>query len=126
MAGNNPYAAYQDSKIQTASPAELTLMLYEGAIKFCNVALMAMEENDLEKKYTNIVKAENIVIEFLDTLNYKYEVAKDFERVYQYIYALLVEANVKNDKEMLELALKHLRGMRDTWKEVMKKAKQGE
>lgn len=126
MVGNNPYAAYQDSKIQTASPAELTLMLYEGAIKFCNIALMAMEENDLEKKHTNIVKAENIVIEFLDTLNYKYEVAKDFERVYQYIYALLVEANVKNDKEMLELALGHLRGMRDTWKEVMKKAKQGE
>ncbi len=126
MVGNNPYAAYQDSKIQTASPAELTLMLYEGAIKFCNIALMAMEEDDLEKKHTNIVKAENIVIEFLDTLNHKYEVAKDFERVYQYIYALLVEANVKNDKEMLELALKHLRGMRDTWKEVMKKAKQGE
>lgn len=126
MVGNNPYAAYQDSKIRTASPAELTLMLYEGAIKFCNIALMAMEENDLEKKHANIVKAENIVIEFLDTLNYKYEVAKDFERVYQYIYALLVEANVKNDKEMLELALGHLRGMRDTWKEVMKKAKQGE
>lgn len=126
MVGNNPYAAYQDSKIQTASPAELTLLLYEGAIKFCNIALMAMEENDLEKKHTNIVKAENIVIEFLDTLNHKYEVAKDFERVYQYIYALLVEANIKNDREMLELALKHLRGMRDTWKEVMKKAKQGE
>ena len=124
MTGNNPYAAYQNSKIQTASPAELTLMLYEGAIKFCNIALMAMDEGDVEKRHENIVKAENIVTEFLDTLNYKYEVAKDFEKVYRYIHALLVEANIKNDREMLELALEHLRGMRDTWKEVMKKARQ--
>lgn len=122
---NNPYAAYQNSKIQTASPAELTLMLYEGAIKFCNIALMGLEEGDLEKVHHNIVKAENIIVEFLDTLNYKYEVAKDFERVYNYIYELLVEANIKKDKELLEEALKHLRGMRDTWKEVMKLAKQG-
>lgn len=124
MAVNNPYAAYQNSKIQTASPAELTLMLYEGAIKFCNIALMAMEENDVEKTHYNIVKAENIIIEFLDTLNYKYEVAKDFEKVYNYIYELLVEANMKKDKELLEEALKHLRGMHETWKEVMKRAKQ--
>ncbi len=126
MAGNNPYAAYQNSKIQTASPAELTLMLYEGAIKFCNIALMGLEEGDNEKVHTNIVKAENIIIEFLDTLNYKYEVAKDFEKVYHYIYEVLVEANIKKDKELLEEALKHLRGMRDTWKEVMRLAKQGQ
>jgi len=115
----------QNSKIQTASPAELTLMLYEGAIKFCNIALMAMEEGDIEKIHNNIIKAENIVIEFLDTLNYKYEVAKDFENVYRYIYDCLVEANIKKDRVMLEEALKHLRGMRDTWKEVMRLAKQG-
>ena len=126
MAGNNPYAAYQKSKIETASPAELTLMLYDGAIKFCNIALMAIDEGDIVKRHNNIMKAENIVVEFLDTLNYKYEVAKEFEKVYKYIYQLLVEANIHNDKEYLEQALKHLRGMRDTWKEVMKKAKQGE
>lgn len=125
MAGNNPYAAYQNSKIQTASPAELTLMLYEGAIKFCNMAIMALDEGDTEKVHNNIIKSENIIIEFLDTLNYKYEVAKDFEKVYRYIYDVLVEANIKKDKELLEEALKHLRGMRDTWKEVMRLAKQG-
>lgn len=123
---NNPYAAYQNSKIQTASPAELTLMLYEAAIKFCNIASMALDEQDVQKTHDNIVKAENIIIEFLDTLNYKYEVAKDFEKVYRYIYDVLVEANIKKDKELLEEALKHLRGMRDTWKEVMKRARQGQ
>lgn len=124
MGANNPYAVYQKSKIETASPAELTLMLYDGAIKFCNIALMAMDEGDVEKRHSNITKAENIVQEFLSTLNYKYEVAKDFERVYNYIYNLLTEANIKNDRELLERALGHLREMRDTWTEVMKLARQ--
>lgn len=123
MAANNPYAAYQASKIQTASPAELTLMLYEGAIKFCNVALMALEEGDMEKVSYNIIKAENIINEFLATLNHKYEVAKDFEIVYHYINDRLVEANIKKEKEPLEEALTHLRDMRNNWKEIMKVAK---
>ena len=47
MLPNQAYAAYKDNKILTASPAELTLMLYEGAIKFCNVAIMAIEKGDI-------------------------------------------------------------------------------
>ena len=126
MAGNNPYATYQTSKIQTASPAELTLILYEGAIKYCNLAIMALEEHDsIEKIHNNIVKTENIIEYLQETLNPKYEVSKDFEAVYSYIYDCLVQGNMKKDRELLEEALKHLRGMRDTWKEVMKLAKQG-
>ena len=123
MAVNNPYATYQNSKILTASPAELTLMLYEGAIKFCNIAIMAIEEGDTEKASYNIIKAENIINEFLSTLNYKYEVAKDFEIVYRYINERLVEANIKKEVEPLEEALTHLRDMRNNWKEIMKVAK---
>ena len=68
---------------------------------------------------------ENIIEEFQATLNHKYPVAEDFDKIYKYIYNLLVEANIKKDKELLEQALNELRGMRDTWKEVMVKAKQG-
>lgn len=107
----------------TATPAELTLMLYEGAIKFCNIAIMGIEEKNIEKSHTNIVKVENIVGEFISTLNHKYEVAKDFENVYNYLMDRLIEANVKKDKEILEEVLGYLREMRDTWKEVMKQAK---
>lgn len=122
MTMNNGYAAYQNSKIMTASPAELTLMLYEGAIKFCNIAIMGIEENNIQKAHTNIVKVENIIEEFQATLNHKYPVAKDFENVYNYLQERLVEANMKKDKEILEEVLVHLRTMRDTWKEVMKLA----
>ena len=59
-------------------------------------------------------------------MNYKYEVAKDFEQVYNYIYHLLVEANIHNDAEKLEEALQHLRDMREIWKEIMKQARQME
>ena len=120
MAVNNPYAAYQNSKIMTASPAELTLMLYDGAIKFCNIAIMGIEEKDIEKSHNNIIKVERIVREFLNTLDHRYPVAKDFENVYNYLIQRLHEANIKKDAEILQEVLKHLRTMRDTWKEVMR------
>lgn len=119
MVGQNPYAQYKNSKILTASPAELTLMLYEGAIKFCNIAIMGIEQNDVEKTHNNIVKVQRIIDEFRATLNHKYPVSEDFDRVYVYILQRLFEANVKKDKEILEEVLEHLRSMRDTWKEVM-------
>lgn len=122
MLKNNAYSAYATNKILTATPAELTLMLYEGAIKFCNIAVKAIEDKDIEKTHTNIVKAEKIIEEFQATLNHKYEVAKDFDNVYNYLRDRLIQANMKKDKEILDEVLGHLRTMRDTWKEVMRLA----
>ena len=119
MAINQAYAQYNNSKIMTASPAELSLMLYEGAIKFCNIAIIAIEQKDIEKAHINIVKANNIIMEFQITLDHKYPVAQDFQNVYDYIYDRLVEANTKKDKEIMEEVVLHLRDLRDTWKEVM-------
>ena len=119
MALPNGYAAYANSKIMTASPAELTLMLYDGAIKFCNIAIVAIEKKDIEKAHNNIVKVERIIKEFQACLDHKYPVAEDFNNVYSYLIKRLHEANVKKDVEILEEVLKHLRTMRDTWKEVM-------
>ena len=119
MAPMNQYAQYNNSKILTASPAELTLMLYEGAIKFTNIAIMAIEKNDIEKAHNNIKRVERIIEEFRTTLDHKYPVAEDFDRVYVYLLQRLFEANIKKDKEILEEVNTHLRSMRDTWKEVM-------
>lgn len=119
----NATAAYKDTKILTASPAELTLMLYDGAIKFCNIALMGIENREFEKVNLNIIKAERIITELRTTLDFKYPVATQFDVVYDYIYRRLVDANIKKDKEILEEALGYIREMRDTWKEVMRLAK---
>jgi len=120
----NPYEQYKNNAIATATPAELTLMLYEGAIKFGNIAIKAIEEGDIQKAHTNIMKVQRIITEFRNTLDFKYPVAKDFDRVYEYLERRLVEANVSKDKEIMEEVVMHIRSMRDNWKEVMKRAKQ--
>ena len=120
MALPNAYAKYNNSKVLTASPAELTLMLYDGAIKFCNIAIMGIEQNDIEKTHINIRKVERIIEEFRSTLDRKYTVAEDFDRVYVFLLQRLLEANIKKDKAILEEVNMHLRSMRDNWKEVMR------
>ncbi len=123
MALPNAYAQYNNSKILTASPAELTLMLYDGAIKFCNIAIMGIEQKDIQKAHSNIVRVQRIVEEFRSTLDRKYPVAEDFDRVYVYLLQRLLEANLHKDPEILREVLTHLRSMRDTWVEVMKQNK---
>lgn len=120
MALPNAYAKYNTSKVLTASPAELTLMLYEGAIKFCNLAIIGIEQKDIVKAHTNILKIQRIIDEFRSTLDRKYPVAEDFDRVYVYLLRRLLEANMKKDKAILEEVNMHLRSMRDNWKEVMR------
>ena len=122
MLKQNGYAQYQNAKIMTASPAELTLMLYDGAIKFGNIAILGMENNDPAKAHENIVKVEKIIQNFRDTLDRKYAVSKDFENVYVYLLRRCHEANINKDPEIMEEVLRHLRSMRDNWKEVMKKS----
>ena len=120
MAMPDAYSQYNNSKILTASPAELTLMLYEGAIKFCNIAIVALEQKDVPKAHTNIVKTQKIIDYLRQTLDMKYPVAQDFDNIYVYLSQRLVEANVRKEKEILEEVNGHLRSVRDTWKEVMR------
>jgi len=120
MALPNAYSQYSNNKILTASPAELTLMLYEGAIKFCNISISAIDNADIPKAHTNIVKVQKIIDYLRQTLDMKYPVAKDFDNIYSYLSRRLVEANIKKDKEILEEINMHLHSVRDTWKEVMR------
>ncbi len=121
MAITNPYAQYNNSRILTASPGELTLMLYDGAIKFCNIAIEAIVENDIVKAHNNIIKVENIIDYLRKTLDMQYPVAQDFENIYVYLEKRLLVANMKKDKEVLEEVCTHIRSVRDNWKDVMKK-----
>lgn len=121
----NAYAQYNNNKIMTASPAELTLMLYEGAIKFCNIAIVAVEQGNVQKSHSNIMRVEKIIEEFQITLDRKYPVAQDFDNVYNYLMDRLREANITKEKAILEEVLSHLHTMRDTWKEVMRRSRTG-
>jgi flagellar protein FliS len=123
MAYNAAAKAYGNNRVNTATQAELTLMLYEGAVKFGNIAIEALEKKDYATVNTNIQKCRNIVVELTTTLDKKYPVANDFKQLYDYIFALLVEANMKKDMELLQRAVSELRDMRDIWKQIMSRTK---
>jgi flagellar protein FliS len=120
----NVYDKYKNNSVMTASGPELTLMLYNGAIKFCNQAIIAIENNNCEKAHNLIIKVQDIIEEFQSTLDKKYEVAHSFDIMYDYIYNRLIEANINKDVEMLKEILVYLRELRDTWKEAMQIVKQ--
>ncbi len=122
-APRNPYAMYADNKVLTASKEDLTLMLYDGAVKFAKIAFEAMQNKDVEKAHIHIIKTENIILELQMTLNRKYDIAKVFDDMYQNVYEKLVFANMKQDLEVLEQSVELLIELRDLWKDAMKEAK---
>ena len=122
MALPNAYAQYNNSRILTASPAELTLLLYEGAIKFGNIAIVKMEQKDIQGSHNNIVRVEKIIDYLRETLDMKYPVAQDFENIYVYLSRRLMDVMASKDPAIMEEIVTHLRSVRDNWKEVMKKA----
>lgn len=107
----------------TASPQELTLMLYDGALKFCRQAMLAIDEGKIKEAHEYIVRVEDIIEEFQATLDKKYEISSSLDLLYDYIYRRLVEANVQKDKAILEEVYGLIKELRDTWKEAMKLSK---
>ena len=121
MSMNSQMDQYTRNKILTATPAELTLMLYDGAIKFCNIAIIGIEQGSIQKAHDNIMKVERIIEEFQITLNFDYPIANDYNTVYNYLIKRLRQANIEKDKAILEEVNAHIHTLRDAWKEVMKK-----
>ncbi|MBP7176998.1 MAG: flagellar export chaperone FliS [Thermoclostridium sp.] len=118
------YSQYKENSINTASPEELTLMLYNGLVKFIMKAQYAISKKDMQAAHDNIIKSQNIVHEFMATLDTKYEVSTGFLLMYDYMYRRLVEANVQKSTEILEEILGYAKELRDTWEQAMKLAKQ--
>jgi len=123
MVSNYSYSQYKENSINTASPEELTLMLYNGLVKFLMVAINEVEKKNIEKANTAITKAEKIIIEFQATLDFNFEISDSLDMLYDYMYNRLVEANVKKDKKILEEVLGLAKELRDTWAKAMKIAK---
>jgi flagellar protein FliS len=120
MSIGNPYQAYQNNSVSTASPGELTLMLYNGCLKFINLAKLAIENKNLEDKNTNLIKAQKIIQEFMVTLNTDVEVSESMMQMYDYMNRRLIEANVKNDLEILAEVEGYVTEFRDTWREIIR------
>src|SRR5699024_277026 len=126
MKRNNPYQTYQNNAVNTASGGELTLMLYNGCIKFIRRAIQNMNDEQYEAKNKNIQKAQDIIQELMLTLDYKVTISREMMSLYEYMNHRLIEANVKNDARALEEVLQFATEFRDTWKQVLLKARQNQ
>lgn len=119
----NQINAYKNQQAMTASPEELTLMLYNGAIRFVGESIQAIEHGDMQKSHTSNMRAQDIVREFMVTLDMKFELSQGMYQLYDYIEFRLIQANIKKDKAQLEEAKGMLQELRDTWSQAMKIAR---
>lgn len=120
QSGVNPYLR---TRIMTASAEELRLMLYDGAIRFCNQARTALQNNDLENLYNGLTRAQKIVLELSTSLNHQVlpELCSRLSSLYTYIYRLLVDASMQRKQEPIDEAIRLLQYERETWQMLMEK-----
>lgn len=124
MDAANSAVAYKTQQVMTASPEDLTLMLYNGAIRFVTESMLALEKKDFEKSHNTNIKTQKIVREFMATLDMEYEISQNWMKLYDYIEYCLVQGNLKKDAGKLKEAKDMLVQLRDTWYQAMKKARE--
>lgn len=120
MALPNPYVQYQQQSVLTATPGELTLMLYNGCIKFIKQGQQAIHAKDIPSAHATISRAQDIIIEFMATLDMQYEVSENLMALYDYIHRRLIEANLQKDAAILDECLELVTTLRDTWAEAVR------
>lgn len=114
---------YKQNTVFTATPEELTLMLYDGAIKFINIAKINIENNNISKVNEALIRAQDIVLELNASLNMDYEISKNLRSIYDFVMDRLIDGNIKKEVAPLDEAIDLLTDLRDTWKEAMKEVK---
>ncbi len=123
-AQTNAYNAYKQNSVTTASPGELTLMLYNGCLKFLGKAKVAIEQKNIQEKNINLQKSQAIISELMSTLNIDMPIAKQMLPLYEYMNRRLIEANIKSDTSIIDEVEGLVTEFRDTWKEVIKITRQ--
>lgn len=117
----NPYEKYKENNVVTAGPGEMTVMLFEGCWKFLKLAKTGIEEKDIAKANNNLIKAQNIVLELMQSLDFTYEISHSLFAHYEYLYRELVQVNMHKDEKRLEPIIKAIYEYYETWKDVIKK-----
>ncbi len=123
MAVSNPYAKYKENDIKTATPQELSLMLYKGAMKFIRQSIINIENNDMQNAHNSNIRAQDIFIHFMSIVDMENEVGKHLFSLYEYMHNRLQEGNMNKDTEILEEIYGMTNELKETWEQAMKIAK---
>ena len=116
------YASYKSSAVETASPGKLLLMLYNAAIRNLDSAVQSIADKDIQSAHKSIVRTQDIISEFMCTLNMDYDISEKLLALYDYLHRRLVEANIHKDVEIINEVRGFLVGLRDAWQEAVQKA----
>ncbi|MBS3984562.1 MAG: flagellar export chaperone FliS [Selenomonadales bacterium] len=120
MAMPNPYATYQEQSVFTASQADLTLMLYNGCIKFLSRAELAMQRKDVPGANDALLRAQDIILEFMATLDMQYDISHQLMALYEYLRRRMIEANLRKEITIVQECLSLVTELRDTWAKAVK------
>jgi flagellar protein FliS len=128
MNNKQAYQKYKKTSVESASKEKILLMLYEGAIKHCKLAVKAIDEKKIADRGLNIGKAYDIIMELNNTLDHKIggDLARNLEQLYMFMTDQLTQANIKADQEALKTVIKLLETLYDGWVKAVEKLKKGE
>ncbi len=117
---------YQKSSIETASREQILIILYDGAIQFLNKAKIAMANNEIEATHNNLMGAQNIIQEFINSLDREVapQLAENLTSLYEYFIRRLIHANIKKQVEPIDEVLKYLKSLKATWEKAILLAQQ--
>lgn len=122
MNAYNPYLKqYKKNQIETATPEQVLILLYDGAIQYLNKAKVAIEQNNSEECSSNLTGAQRIILEFMNTLDMDNggKLAQELYRLYDYLYNTLVAVNFSREVRKLDEVLRLLQSLRETWQKAI-------
>lgn len=120
MSQKNIANIYKQNQINSASPKDLVILLYEGCIKKIRLAELGLEENRLDLVNENLIKAQDIISELLNTLDMENggEIAESLDSLYDYLLNELYQANIHKDKEKMVYVREQMAELLESWKKI--------
>lgn len=122
MTTANPYLKqYKKNQVETATPEQILILLFDGAIQFLNKAKVAIEANDTGKATSELFSCQKIILEFMNTLDMENggDLAQSLYGLYGYLYKTLVKASVTQDVPKIDEVMGFLSSLRDTWQKAI-------
>jgi flagellar protein FliS len=116
---------YRKAAVTSASPLQLVVMLYDGALRFMEAGKRAMELGDIFKQNDNLQRAQKIVAELTATLDLEKggEIAQNLAALYSFVYDRLVQGNLGDNPSYIDQAIKVMSDLREGWSNLVDKDK---
>ncbi|MDL2224994.1 flagellar export chaperone FliS [Eubacteriales bacterium OttesenSCG-928-M02] len=118
-----PYDRYKTQGILTANPLELIVMLYDGCIKHLKIAAMSIEEENFPKANESFQRAEDIILELVNSLDFHYPIANDLLSIYEFLLTEIIQINLDKDAGRIEPLVDILSSLRQSWHEISKEGR---